>query len=239
MSHFCDLLARMQGLQDLPKSFPAGLLEELRAAMPDDPDTVTSVWVRAQLKQRRQGKFYPHSHRIACQLRGNYSGATVKVHHRVQEELKKMFLRIQRPFEDAIRREFPHFNRRNFLNYNYVFNQLTHLLSEHFEFPEYSESDTQQLKLSLGRLGSEFPLLKSHARLGQQDLIWASICKALKLPFRKLCPEPTIVAKQPSKRKRTKGGASKQSVSFSIAQGTSSSNQKQRRPRGSNKKLKV
>lgn len=69
-----------------------------------------------------------------------------------EETLKKMFDKIQEPFEKHCPK-----NRINFLSYSYVLHKFFQLLG----FDEYVLS---------------FPLLKSRQKLRIQDEIWKKIC---------------------------------------------------------------
>ena len=77
----------------------------------------------------------------------------------LEDALKRMFQSIQAPFE----RHCPP-TRKNFLSYSYVLYKLFELLGERSYLPY-------------------FPLLKSHEKLYQQDVIWRNICQDLDWQF--------------------------------------------------------
>jgi hypothetical protein len=75
---------------------------------------------------------------------------------RAAMQLDLMFIQMQLPFMTARPRL-----RKNFLNYNYVFNRL-------FQ------------KLGLDQMGMFFPLIKSKSKLAVLDKMWYSICDELR-----------------------------------------------------------
>ena len=76
--------------------------------------------------------------------------------HRVAMQLDLLFIQMQIPFMSV-----RPVKRKNFLNYNYVFNRL-------FQ------------KLGLADMGMFFPLIKSKSKLQALDAMWFEICDELK-----------------------------------------------------------
>lgn len=81
---------------------------------------------------------------------------------RVCTQLDLMFIATQLPFMNTRPK-----NRKNFLNYNYVFNRLLQ-------------------KLELTEFCMFFPLIKSKTKLAALDQMWYSICTALKWEYTQL-----------------------------------------------------
>ena len=102
------------------------------------------------LKKLKLNKYYEHIHHIINNL-NNMPPPTIT---REQEEnIKKMFKEIQKPFTLYRPKK-----RKNFLNYNYII----HKICELYEYDEFLPF---------------FPLLKSRINLEEQDLVWEKICK--------------------------------------------------------------
>jgi hypothetical protein len=102
------------------------------------------------LKKLKLNKYYEHIHHII----NNLNGLPPPTMTREQEEnIKKMFKDIQKPFSIYRPKK-----RKNFLNYNYIIHKICELY-EYDEFLPY------------------FPLLKSRINLEEQDIVWEKICK--------------------------------------------------------------
>ena len=76
--------------------------------------------------------------------------------HRLTMQLDLLFIQMQLPFM-----EVRPTRRKNFLNYNYVFNRL-------FQ------------KLDIEELGMFFPLIKTKSKLAALDVMWYDICDILR-----------------------------------------------------------
>ena len=115
--------------------------------------------MKSYLKKLKYNKYYEHIPTIInefCGLRAP------KMTPELEQQLKIMFDEIQIPFEKYSKIICP--NRKNFLNYNYVFYKMCELLTKD-EFL------------------SCFPLLKSREKLYEHDLIWKGICNELHWEF--------------------------------------------------------
>lgn len=115
--------------------------------------------VKNYLKKLKYNKYYEHIPTIInefCGLRAP------KMTPELEQQLKIMFDEIQGPFEKYSKIICK--DRKNFLNYNYVFYKMCELLNK-------------------DELLSCFPILKNREILYQHDLIWKGICNDLKWEF--------------------------------------------------------
>ena len=115
--------------------------------------------VKNYLKKLKYNKYYEHIPTIInkfCGLRAP------KITAELEQQLKIMFDEIQGPFEKYSKIICK--DRKNFLNYNYVFYKMCELLNKD-EFLCY------------------FPLLKSREKLYEHDLIWKGICQDLRWEY--------------------------------------------------------
>jgi hypothetical protein len=119
-------------------------------------DLITHSKVRECLKKCKLNKFYEHVPYITSIL-NNKKPPSMPLE--LEETLRNMFYKIQKPFHDNCPSE-----RKNFLSYSYILYKFCELLSE----DKYLEC---------------FPLLKSKEKLYKQDQIWKLICKDLKWEF--------------------------------------------------------
>ena len=87
-----------------------------------------------------------------------------KMTKELEEKLKVMFNKIQRPFE---KHKLP--GRTNFLSYSFVLHKMCQLIGEK------DPSVLEFLKW--------FPLLKSREKLFLQDKVWKNICLELKWTY--------------------------------------------------------
>lgn len=112
--------------------------------------------VKGILKKLKLNDYYEHIAYIISKITGNPAPA---INRETEEKLKKMFDKIQEPFEKHCPKE-----RINFLSYSYVLHKFCQLL----ELDEYVRC---------------FPLLKSRIKLRVQDEIWKKICEECKWQF--------------------------------------------------------
>lgn len=126
-------------------------------------DDITPNRTRAILKKLRLNKHYEHAFIISARLNGK--GAP-KISKQLFNEFQRHFLQIQKPFERVVPRICP--NRKNFLSYTYTCHQLSRILGRPDLCPWFS-------------------LLKSTAKLHEQDMIWKAICAELNWPFHPTC----------------------------------------------------
>ncbi len=106
--------------------------------------------VKTILKKLKLNDYYEH---IAYIISKITEKPAPSINRETEEKLKKMFDKIQEPFE----RHCPK-DRINFLSYSYVLHKFFQLL----ELDEYVKC---------------FPLLKSRTKLRIQDDIWKCICR--------------------------------------------------------------
>ena len=112
--------------------------------------------VKKILKKLKLNDYYEHIAYIISKITGKPAPC---ISRDTEETLKKMFDKIQEPFE----RHCPK-DRINFLSYSYVLHKFFQLL----ELDEYVKC---------------FPLLKSRIKLRIQDEIWKKICYDCCLKF--------------------------------------------------------
>ncbi len=105
--------------------------------------------VKKILKKLKLNEYYEHIAFIISKITGKPAPS---INRETEENLKKMFDKIQEPFE----RHCPK-DRINFLSYSYVLHKFFQLL----ELDDYVRC---------------FPLLKSRTKLRIQDEIWKKIC---------------------------------------------------------------
>ena len=105
--------------------------------------------IKKILKKLKLNDYYEHIAYIISKITGKHAPC---INRETEETLKKMFDKIQEPFE----RHCPK-DRINFLSYSYVLHKFFQLLG----FDEFVLS---------------FPLLKSRQKLRIQDEIWKKIC---------------------------------------------------------------
>jgi hypothetical protein len=131
-------------------------LQKERIEMGDE--RITYDKVRAMLKKLRLQKYYNNCWFITAKL----SGKQPPILSALQEEkLVSMFHAIQTPYQRVAPAE-----RVNMISYSYLLRKMSESLGW-TEFAAY------------------FPLLKSRAKVFQQDRIWEAICKEVGFNFQK------------------------------------------------------
>ena len=108
------------------------------------------------LKKLKLNDYYEHIAFIISKLTGQPAPS---INRETEETLKKMFDKIQEPFETHCPKD-----RINFLSYSYVLHKFFQLL----ELDDYVKC---------------FPLLKSRTKLRIQDEIWKKMCGVLNWDF--------------------------------------------------------
>lgn len=106
--------------------------------------------VKTILKKLKLNDYYEHIAYIISKISGKPAPS---INRETEEKLKKMFDKIQEPFEKNCPKD-----RINFLSYSYVLHKFFQLL----ELDDYVKC---------------FPLLKSRPKLRIQDDIWKKICE--------------------------------------------------------------
>jgi len=159
ISHFCETLASVQGKQKttIPDEVIAAVCHEIKKHRMQIDD-VTPKHVRDFLKRLGYPKFYEANNYILNIIQGKQR---VVIPQELEDKLIHMFIRIQKPFEDACDN-----GRKNFLRYHFIIYKLLQLLGEEGE---------PYLHL--------FPLLKSTLKLAQHDTVWKRICEAVGFEF--------------------------------------------------------
>jgi len=160
-NHFQECLNQLQAKENttIPENIIRDLREEFKKYNITDKNIITSALVKNYLKKLKYNKYYEHIPIIINELCGIDAP---KMTRELEEQLKIMFDEIQIPFEKYSKMISP--ERKNFLNYNYIFYKMCQLLNK----DEFLNC---------------FPLLKSREKLYEHDLIWKGICKDLRWEF--------------------------------------------------------
>jgi hypothetical protein len=154
INHFNELLNQIQAKEstDIPPDVFEKIQLEIKKERIIDLSRLTNDKIRSYLKKLRLNKYYEHVPHIINKLNGLPPPILTRD---VEEKLRIMFREIQGPFMEICPKD-----RKNFLNYYYVFHKFVQLL----DLDEYK---------------SLFTLLKSRDKLHQQDLMWKKICAKL------------------------------------------------------------
>ena len=154
INHFNELLAQIQAKEstDIPQEVFNKIINEIKKERINDLSKLSNEKIRSFLKKLGLNKYYEHVPHIINKLNGLPPPILTRD---IEERLRIMFKEIQGPFMEICPK-----NRKNFLNYYYVFHKFVELLS----LDEYK---------------SLFPLLKSREKLHQQDIMWKKICAKL------------------------------------------------------------
>jgi hypothetical protein len=160
-NHFLECLNQLQAKENtnIPKQIIESLSQEFKKYNITDPKLLTPKLVKGYLKKLNFNKYYEHIPIIINEFCGIPAPRMSK---ELEEQLRIMFDEIQEPFEKWSAIISP--NRKNCLNYNYIFYKMCELLNRD-EF------------LVL------FPLLKNREKLYEHDKIWKGICSELKWEF--------------------------------------------------------
>ena len=158
LNHFTEWLNALQGRENtvVPEEVIEAIRAEFKKSRAATRADIRPEKVLAFLKKLKLNKYYEHKYHICNALNGT---PPPRVPPELEDALKRMFQSIQAPFE----RHCPP-TRKNFLSYSYVLYKLFELLGERSYLPY-------------------FPLLKSHEKLYQQDVIWRNICQDLDWQF--------------------------------------------------------
>jgi hypothetical protein len=160
-NHFQECLNQLQAKENT--TIPPKIIEDLEIEFKkyniSDPKLFTPALVKSYLKKLKYNKYYEHIPTIINDFCGIKAP---KMTPELEQQLKIMFDEIQSPFEKYTKIICP--QRKNFLNYNYVFYKMCELLNK----DEFLNC---------------FPLLKSREKLYEHDLIWKGICTELRWEF--------------------------------------------------------
>jgi hypothetical protein len=159
ISHFCETLASVQGNQrtHIPDDVIEGVCAEIKKHRLSI-DQVTPKHIRDFLKRLGYPKYYEANNYILNTIRG---GQRVVIPKDIEERLIRMFIQIQKPFDDVSEK-----GRKNFLRYHFIIYKFLQLMGEEGE---------PYLHL--------FPLLKSTSKLAQHDAVWKRICESVGFEF--------------------------------------------------------
>jgi len=160
-NHFQECLNQLQAKENT--SIPPIIIQRLAAEFKkyniSNPKLFTPSLVKVYLRKLEYNKYYEHIPTIINEFCGL---PAPKLTPELEQQLKLMFDEIQIPFEKYRLQICP--QRKNFLNYNYVFYKMCELLNK----DEFLNC---------------FPLLKSREKLYEHDLIWKGICIDLRWQF--------------------------------------------------------
>ena len=158
INHFTDWLKSLECKTnvDIPSEVISAVRYELKKLRIVDMSKITSQLIRQLLKKQRLNKYYEHVNAIKCEITDKQ---TTILDEAVKDNLRKMFIQIQEPFN-----LYKPPNRKNFLSYSYVIYKSLQLLGH-------------------DDLLVHFSLLKSREKLYAQDLMWRLICKHLHWQF--------------------------------------------------------
>jgi len=160
-NHFQECLNQLQAKENttIPPIIIQKLAKEFKKYNITNPKLFTPELVKVYLRKLEYNKYYEHIPTIINEFCGL---PAPKLTPELEKQLKIMFDETQIPFEKYRMQICP--QRKNFLNYNYVFYKMFQLLNK----DEFLNC---------------FPLLKSREKLYEHDLIWKGICNDLRWEF--------------------------------------------------------
>lgn len=155
MAHFKALLHNMQGLGQ--GKLCAGVTDKLIDIALADPNypLIDHIWVIAQLKKLKQGRYIPQAVRLARIANPFFSPPELdptKI-----EQLELGFVEVCTRFDEFIK-ENKEIKRKNFMSYPYIAHQLF-------------------IRNDLSHLCGYLNMIKSDVRLDAQNKLWRVICE--------------------------------------------------------------
>jgi len=158
MNHFSELMNQFQAKEstDIQPEIFNSIIHEIKKQKIINPNELTKKRMRQILKKLELNQYFEHTPFIINHLTGLPPPTITR---ETEEKLKLMFKEIQEPFKIYRSKD-----RRNFLNYSFIFHKFFQLLGMDEFLPH-------------------FPLLKSHTKLQEQDHLWMQICKHLRWEF--------------------------------------------------------
>ena len=158
MNHFSELMNQFQAKEstDIQPEIFNSIIHEIKKQKITNPNELTKKRMRQILKKLELNQYFEHTPFIINHLTGLPPPTITR---ETEEKLKLMFKEIQEPFKIYRSKD-----RRNFLNYSFIFHKFFQLLGMDEFLPH-------------------FPLLKSHTKLQEQDHLWMQICKHLRWEF--------------------------------------------------------
>jgi uncharacterized Zn finger protein (UPF0148 family) len=150
-NHLSEMLNQFQAKEstEIDEDIYKSIRAELKIQRIYDYSTLDHKIMKKILKKLKLNKYYEHRHHIINNLNGR---SPPNMTREQEENIKKMFKDIQKPFSIYRPKK-----RKNFLNYNYIIHKICEL-HEYDEFLPF------------------FPLLKSRVNLEEQDIVWEKIC---------------------------------------------------------------
>jgi len=161
INHFNELLAQFQAKEST--HIPKEVFDTIRKELKKERKTVKQLdfdLVKTYLKKhadKHYNQYYDHIFHIINRLNGD---KPLNMTPEMENNLRYLFLQIQKPFDKFCPEE-----RKNFISYNFVFYKFCKLLG-YKEFLKY------------------FPLLKSKDKLYEQEKIWQKIMTEIGLPYK-------------------------------------------------------
>lgn len=158
LTHFKSTLLRLQAKENISihQDYIVTIKDELKKLhLLDDPRCLTFSRVKTILKTKNLQKYYNHVFYIIYILTGR---RLFELNQKQTSSLCEMFVNIQIAFANH------RGNRVNMLSYLYLIKKLTGILG-------------------WTKISKALPLLKSRAKVYQQDLIWKAICQEMSYPF--------------------------------------------------------
>ena len=151
-NHLSEILNQFQAKEstEIDDEIYQQIKAELKIQRIYDYNSLDYKIMKKILKKLKLNKYYEHTHHIINNLNGR---PPPNMTREQEENIKKMFKDIQKPFSVYRPKK-----RKNFLNYNYII----HKICELYEYDEFLPF---------------FPLLKSRVNLEEQDIVWEKICK--------------------------------------------------------------
>lgn len=161
INHFNELLAQFQAKEST--HIPKEVFDTIRKELKKERKSVKQLdfdLVKTYLKKhadKHYNQYYDHIFHIINRLNGD---KPLNMTPEMENNLRYLFLQIQKPFDKFCPEE-----RKNFISYNFVFYKFCKLLG-YKEFLKY------------------FPLLKSKDKLYEQEKIWQKIMTEIGLPYK-------------------------------------------------------
>ena len=158
-NHFLQWLRACQGKESV--TIPDTVLEGVCAELAKNRvrvEDITSKKVREVLKIMKQRKYYENVVLITSLLTGK---KPPRFSPTVEQTLQRLFMKIQKPFEIAVRAICP--ERKNFLSYSYILTKLCTLIRDSID----------------PRWLTAFSCLKGKDKIYKSDKLWCHMCKQL------------------------------------------------------------
>jgi hypothetical protein len=149
LDHFKEVLGQFQGREG--KQIPLEVLEQIKFELPVFSE-VTPTHVKKAMRKLKLTKYMENFYYILFAVTGRQPPY---IKREIEDKIIRMFKMIDRVW-CSIGRD----KRRSFLNYYYILFKLLELMGQNELLPQV-------------------PLLRTHLRLRQHDLIWKKVCEEL------------------------------------------------------------